>query len=97
MAGKFTQSEKQELVAVFEGMHVKPDTSDPESITQWMKSYLKGTGKLKDATDAQSGTQLIHTPKVTNFSGDESLRGEAARVAMRLGEEAAINDIIFKF
>lgn len=132
---KFTEQEKQSLVAVFEGLDVKPDTSDPESMTQWMKQYLHQKGRLKDlpAVDSsrsiQGDSHLLQTPRVVTFSGDEqkdarfdiwkyevlsmvkektyslsvisnaarkSLRGEAARVVMRLGEDASLDDIIVK-
>ena len=118
-------------MTVFEAMDVKPDTSDAESMAQWMKDYLQQKGKLDTAPmgGLPSGTQLVHSPKVIMFSGDEgkdakydlwryevmsmikaktyseavimnaarkSLRGEAARVVMRLGENVEFDDIIYK-
>ena len=132
----FTEQEKTDLIAVFEGMDVKPDTADPESMAQWMKQYLISKGKVTDAPprsladNLQPGsTPLIHTPKITVFSGDQtkdarfdiwkyevltmikektysvpiisnaarkSLRGEAARIVMRLGDSATLDEIIIK-
>ena len=129
---KFTDEERDSLVKVFEEMDVKPDVANSDAMTQWMKSYLQQTGKIdvaKKPDGTLGGTQLVHTPKVVVFSGDESkdavydlwryevmsmvkektyslpvimnaarksLRGEAARVVMRLGENVTLDDLIYK-
>ena len=33
---------------MFQTLDVKPDTSDPKAMNQWMLDYLKAQGKIQD-------------------------------------------------
>ena len=72
MAVSFNEDEKGKLIDMFESLDVKPDTSDPESMKQWMMDYLKRQGKIQDPA-AHPFAPYANLPllKISYFSGDD--------------------------
>ena len=67
MAVNFSEEEEGKLVDVFKSLDVKPDTSDPEAMQQWMLDYLTRQGKIPSAAHA---TSYLPPLKISYFSGD---------------------------
>ena len=73
MAISFDADEKDKLAHVFEELNIKPDTDDPETMKQWMLSYLKQQGKVPDSDSVPGGpklAQFIQNPRISLFSGN---------------------------
>ena len=71
MAISFNDDEKDKLAHVFEELNIKPDTDDPETMKQWMLSYLKQQGKVPNpAPEGPKLAQFIQNPRISLFSGN---------------------------
>ncbi len=69
MAISFNEDEKDKLAHVFEELNIKPDTDNPESMKQWMLSYLKQQGKVPNlAPEGPKLAQFIQNPRISLFS-----------------------------
>ena len=74
MAVAFDEDEKGKLIEMFETLDVRPDTSDPESMKQWMVDYLKTQGKIPNpAVYPVPPAPYANLPllKISYFSGDD--------------------------
>ena len=79
MAVNFSEDEQGELIDVFKSLDVKPDTSDPESMKQWMLDYLKTQGKIPSTVNPSNlsspskvnTASYLPTLKISYFSGDK--------------------------
>ena len=74
MAVAFDEDEKGKIIDMFETLDVKPDTSDPEAMKQWMLDYLKAQGKIQNPVVqpfAPSPFANLPLLKISYFSGDD--------------------------
>jgi hypothetical protein len=136
---ELSTEELQQIARAFKAMKVKPKSSTPEDMVEWMTSYVEAQSPyLKSepgmplstptSTTPQQTVVYHNPPRLPNFSGDgkgdvaydlwryevtcilsehhtqqavrqairRSLRGEAGRVAMHMGPQATMEQLLEK-
>ena len=61
MASTLTESEKDQLINMFESLESKPKMDDPETLQQWMTDYLSSKGSIR-MTDQEQKPEVIYKP-----------------------------------